>query len=156
MDAWSRAVEDCLRSFPMVLEGDWALDQHCEQPYCMTNRWVLTVHTHTVPTIQLAEGIAFVRADDPKLFQKSEEPPLAEDSTSGPECPDLELFVSPMGYNTLTPDLFKETAFGVHAVALRPTSLGTVRLTSNDPFDGPVIDPKFVSRVLMLVPDTEA
>jgi len=93
---------------------------------------------------QLAEGIAFVRADDPKLFPKPEEPPLAEDSTSGPECPDLELFVTPTGYNTFSPDAFTEPAFGVHAAALRPTSLGTVRLRSNDPFDGPVIDPRFV------------
>lgn len=61
-----------------------------------------------------------------------------------------------MGYNTLTPDPVTEASLGVHAVALRPTSLGTVRLRSNDPFDGPVIDPKSVSRVPVPVPDTEA
>ena len=88
----------------------------------------------------MAEGIAFVRADDPKLFPKSEEPALREDSTSGPECPDLELFATPMG--AFTPKPMTEPAFGVYAVALRPTSLGNVRLKSNDPFDGPVIDPK--------------
>jgi len=83
--------------------------------------------------------------DDPKLFPKSEEPPLREDSTSGPECPDLELFVTPMGYNVLTPEPITEPSFGVHAVALRPTSLGNVRLRSNDPFNSPVIDPKYLS-----------
>lgn len=103
----------------------------------------LTTHTHAVSRIQVAEGMAFARADDPKLFPNSEEP-LAEDSTSGPECPDLELLVSPLGYNTVTAASFTEPAFGVHAVALRPTSLGTVRLKSNDPFDSPVIDPRFV------------
>ena len=87
--------------------------------------------------------MAFIRADDPIIFPNSEEPPLAEDSTSGPECPDLELFVTPTGYNTLSPDPFTEPTFGVHVTALRPTSLGTVRLKSSDPFDGPVIDPRF-------------
>ena len=140
----------------MVMEGDWALDHQREQSYCMINRWGLMVHAHAVSAMQLAEGIAFVRTDDPKLFPKSEEPPLAEDSTSGPESPDLELFVTPLGYNVHNPGPITEPTFGVHAVALRPTSLGTVRLTSNDPFDGPVIDPKFVNRVLMPVPDTEA
>ena len=85
--------------------------------------------------------MAFVRANDPKVFPASQVVPLTEDSTSGPECPDIELFVSPMGYVSTGP--FTETCFGVHAVALRPTSWGTIRLRSNDPFDSPVIDPRF-------------
>ena len=140
----------------MGMEGDWAPDDQCEHICCMINRWELRIYTHAVSAIQLAEAVAFVRTDHQKLFPESEEPPLAEDSTSGPECPELELFVSPIGYNTLTPDPVKEPAFGVHATALRPTSLGTVRLASNDPFDGLVINPKFVGRVLILVSDTEA
>ena len=90
--------------------------------------------------------------DDSKLFPKPDGPPLQKDSTSGPECPDLELLVTPMGYNAFTPEPITEPAFGVHAVALRPTSLGNVRLKSNDPFDSPVIDPKCVSCVSMIVP----
>lgn len=86
--------------------------------------------------------MAFIRADDKKVFPDPDDPPLTEDSTSGPECPDLELFVTPMGYNNFIPDV-TNPAFGVHAVALRPTSLGTVRLRSNNPFDSPVIDPRF-------------
>ena len=101
------------------------------------------IRVHAVSVTQVAEAMAFARADDPKLFPSSEES-LAEDSTSGPECPDLELMVSPFGYNAVTGNAFTEPAFGVHAVALRPTSLGTVRLRSNDPFDSPVIDPRFV------------
>ena len=103
-------------------------------------------HVHTVSVAQLAEGLAFVRADDPKLFPNSEVS-LTEDSTSGPECPDLELFATPLGYTPI-PTVFAEPAFGVHAVALRPTSLGNVRLRSNDPFDSPVIDPRYVCYLL--------
>jgi len=106
------------------------------------------VHVLTVSAKQIAEAIAFVRADDPKLFPNPEGPPLAEDSTSGPECPDLELFVSPMAYTKPGAADPTEPAFGVHAVALRPTSLGTVRLRSNDPFDSPVIDPRFFDRAV--------
>lgn len=95
-------------------------------------------------TTNLAEGIAFLRANDPKLFSDPQESPLAEDSTSGPECPDLELFVTPIGYNITNPNI-DEPTFGMHAVALRPTSLGTVRLKSNDPFDSPAIDPRYLS-----------
>lgn len=86
--------------------------------------------------------MAFIRADDRKVFPDPHEPPLTGDSTSGPECPDIELFVSPMGYTPFVQN-FTDPTFGVHAVALRPTSLGTVRLRSNDPFDSPVIDPRF-------------
>jgi len=95
-------------------------------------------------TTNLAEAIAFIRLDDPKLSPKSEEPPLLEDSTSGPECPDLELFVTPLGYSS-SPKPTTEPSFGAHVVALRPTSWGNVRLKSNDPFDSPVIDPKYLN-----------
>jgi choline dehydrogenase len=78
------------------------------------------------------------------VFSDPREPPLAEDSTSGPECPDIELFVTPIGYGGPSEKL-RDPAFGLHAVALRPTSLGTVRLRSNDPFDNPVIDPRSAS-----------
>lgn len=53
--------------------------------------------------------------------------------------------MTPMGYNNSTSEQdLTDPAFGIHVVALRPTSLGTVRLRSNDPFDNPVIDPRFV------------
>ena len=124
----------------MGLERDWALDYQCEL-LCRDKPLGLMVYMRAVSVIQIAEGIAFLRADDPKLFPNEE--PLAEDSTSGPECPDIELYVSPLGYDTSTTDAFMEPAFGIHTVALRPTSLGTVRLESNDPFDAPVIDPRY-------------
>ena len=102
------------------------------------------VNMYNVSVIQVAEGMAFVRVDDAKVFPDSGEPPLAEDSTSGPECPDLELLVSPLGFNLAAAGPMTEPRFGVHAISLRPTSLGTIRLKSNDPFDSPVIDPRFV------------
>ena len=106
-------------------------------------------HVDVIFVVQLAEGVAFVRADDPKLFLNSKVS-LAEDSTSGPECPDLELFSTPLGY-TPAGTIFAEPTFGVHAVALRPTSLGNVRLRSNDPFDSPVIDPRYDHQFLIPV-----
>ena len=127
----------------MVVVGDWALDNQREQS-SFDKLLELTAHIHAVFTTQFAEGAAFVRADDPKSFPNSEEPPLVEDSTSGPECPDLEFLVTPMDYNVFAPDSITAPAFVVQAVALRPTSLGTVRLKSNDPFDSPVIDPRSV------------
>ena len=92
--------------------------------------------------------IGFIRADDPKLFPDSQEYPLGEDSTSGPKCPDLELLVSPMPFNSRGLNLTKP-AFAVQAIALRPTSLGTLRLKSNDPFDALEIDPRFFERVVL-------
>ena len=143
MDAEIRRDEfqACFCSIQMVLDGDWAPDHRREWSY-LGKPLGLISYVHVVPAAQLAEGIAFIRADDPKLFPDSKVP-FAEDSTSGPECPDLELFATPLGY---TPDGVDLTApaFGVHAVALRPTSLGNLRLRSNDPFDSPVIDPRFV------------
>ena len=90
--------------------------------------------------------IGFIRADDPKLFPDSQEYPLGEDSTSGPKCPDLELIVTPMSFSAWGLKL-TEPAFAVHAIALRPTSSGTLRLKSNDAFDAPEIDPRFVESI---------
>ena len=124
----------------MVLERERALDHRRKQSHCDIPLGLMA-HVYVVSAAQLAEGIAFVRTDDPKLFPNPEVP-LAEDSTSGPECPDIELFSTPLGYMTTTGTIFAEPTFGVHAVALRPTSLGNVRLRSNNPFDSPVIDPR--------------
>ena len=102
-------------------------------------------HTYAVFMMQLGEGVAFIRSDaNPKLFPDPQDTSLAEDSTSGPECPDIELLAVPMGYSPPGEDT-TEPAFGLHVAALRPTSLGTVRLRSNDPFDSPVIDPRFAT-----------
>ncbi|KAI0950760.1 hypothetical protein AcW1_007983 [Taiwanofungus camphoratus] len=96
----------------------------------------------------VAEAIAFVRSSDPKLFPPHEfaretEP---EDATSGPGAPDIEFFVSPVAYNDHGYGKPPEGHnFGVHAVLLRPTSTGTIRLKSSDPLDPPIIDPQYLS-----------
>jgi len=99
-------------------------------------------------TTNIAEAAAFFRSTDPVLFsqQTAAAPPaLSEDSTSGPHAPDLELFVSPMGYGKtglFAPNL---DTLGLHVALLRPTSKGNLRLNSSDPFEHPLIDPKYLS-----------
>ena len=48
--------------------------------------------------MQGGEAVAFVRSDDPVLFPKQEFPEVLEDTTSGPNSPDLELFTVPVAY----------------------------------------------------------
>ncbi|KAH8987121.1 GMC oxidoreductase [Lactarius hatsudake] len=98
-------------------------------------------------TTNLAEAAAFFRSDDPVLFAPHmAPPPTAEDSTSGSNSPDLELFVTPVGYtksgNGLLPNI---DSFGLHMTLLRPTSVGNLLLKSTDPFEHPSINPKQVS-----------
>ncbi len=67
---------------------------------------------------------------------------------SDPEWPDTQLhFVISMVENhgrTIKP------GYGVscHVCTLRPESVGTVKLASNDPFDSPLIDPQFLANDL--------
>lgn len=99
-------------------------------------------------TTNLAEAAAFFRSDDPVLFAPHMAPPpsAAEDSTSGSNSPDLELFVTPVGYtksgNGLLPNV---DSFGLHMTLLRPTSVGNLLLKSTDPFEHPSIDPNYLS-----------
>ncbi|KAH9030564.1 GMC oxidoreductase [Lactarius hengduanensis] len=110
--------------------------------YCLTGKGPLTTN--------LAESAAFFRSDDPVLFAPHmAPPPTAEDSTSGSNSPDLELFVTPVGYtksgNGLLPNI---DSFGLHMTLLRPTSVGNLLLKSTDPFEHPSINPKQVSSYL--------
>ncbi|KAF7362514.1 GMC oxidoreductase 9 [Mycena venus] len=93
-----------------------------------------------------AEAAAFFRSSDPSLFPPDVYPAVIEDTTSGADAPDLEFFVSPLGYlkhaQTRLPN---RKSLGLHIVLLRPQSLGTITLNSSNPFDPPVIDPKYLS-----------
>jgi len=94
-------------------------------------------------TCNFGEAAAFVRADDKTLFPDGEAP---EDATSGSEAPDLELFVTPMGYGKHgLADMPVEDSLGLHITLLRPTSTGKISLNSNDPFDAPIIDPNYLA-----------
>ncbi|TDL25641.1 alcohol oxidase [Rickenella mellea] len=96
-------------------------------------------------TTNIGEAVAFVKSNDPKLFPVETYGQI-EDSMSGPEAPDLELFISPLAW----------TEHGLGTVPagslvtlteylLRPTSLGSITLRSNDPFDAPIIDPRYLT-----------
>ncbi|PCH39400.1 GMC oxidoreductase [Wolfiporia cocos MD-104 SS10] len=94
----------------------------------------------------IAEALAFVRSSDETLFppEKFSEP--VADATSGPEAPDIEFFFSPLtyfehGHGAVASGHY----FAMHAITVRPTSVGTVQLKSADPHDPPVIDPKYLS-----------
>ncbi|KAJ6498124.1 alcohol oxidase [Mycena vitilis] len=92
------------------------------------------------------EAAAFFRSSDLALFPAADFPLQIEDSTSGPDAPDLELTVTPVGYTDHGRTRLANTpSLGLHIVLLRPKSLGTVKLGSASPFDPPIIDPQYLS-----------
>ncbi|KAI6025912.1 hypothetical protein F5J12DRAFT_925738 [Pisolithus orientalis] len=87
------------------------------------------------------EGAAFFRSDDPALFPEYDH--NVQDSTSGPGSPDLEVMVAPVLIRA-------DGSLGLNGymflpVLLRPTSVGTVRLKSADPWEDALIDPNYLS-----------
>ncbi|KAJ6507877.1 hypothetical protein C8R47DRAFT_1208899 [Mycena vitilis] len=90
------------------------------------------------------ESAAFVRSDDPVLFAANEFPQTLKDSTSGPGSPDLEVFCTPLAYKDHGAVLFDMHTYALHCYLLRPTSRGTVRLLSADPWALPSVDPNYL------------
>ncbi|KAI6123544.1 hypothetical protein EDD16DRAFT_1701633 [Pisolithus croceorrhizus] len=88
-------------------------------------------------------GVAFCRSNDPVLFPEYDHDEV-QDSTSGPSSPDLELVVTSV---LIHPDrsLGIGKGYMLLPVLLRPTSVGTVRLKSADPWEDPLIDPNYLS-----------
>lgn len=97
----------------------------------------------------IVENLAFARSDDPTLFPHERFPPtnIPEDTTSGPDAPDIEIVFTPVALyeHGVLPFPIKGHHFSLLAILLRPTSLGTVRLKSADPHAAPVIDPAYLS-----------
>ncbi|KAL0953193.1 hypothetical protein HGRIS_004448 [Hohenbuehelia grisea] len=91
------------------------------------------------------ESAAFVRSDDPVVFPKEDFAEVLEDSTSGPGAPDLELFCTPLAYKEHGAVSFDIHTFALHVYLVRPTSLGEIRLLSNDAWQNPSIDPNYLA-----------
>jgi len=84
------------------------------------------IHKTGMLTSNIAEAYGFVRTD----------PALA--------LPDIELLFAPV---TFTAEALKPTRHGLTfgAILLQPESRGSITLSSGNPFDKPIIDPKYLS-----------
>ncbi|KAJ7583617.1 hypothetical protein C8J56DRAFT_213831 [Mycena floridula] len=90
------------------------------------------------------EAAAFVRTDDPKLFPASEFPAKLKESASSSTSPDIELFTTAVAFHDHGLRGFPFPTFGLHVCLLRPLSTGTITLKSRNPWEDPVIDPRYL------------
>ncbi|KAK7032251.1 hypothetical protein VNI00_013209 [Paramarasmius palmivorus] len=92
------------------------------------------------------EAAAFCRSDDPVIFPADEYPKRKAivDSTSAPDSPDLEIFVTALAYKDHARFTWDLHTFALHVCLLRPLSRGTLTLRSSSPWDHPVMDPKYL------------
>jgi len=96
------------------------------------------------------QGAAFVKIADQSLpieSGKEGHEAFKGDTSSGPSAPDVELVYTPFSFidhGQATPPKEYEV-FTIFGSLLRPESRGTVTLNSANPFDKPIIDPKYLS-----------
>ncbi|ESK94009.1 putative gmc oxidoreductase [Moniliophthora roreri MCA 2997] len=92
------------------------------------------------------EAAAFCRSDDPVVFPADDFPrrKLIKDSTSAPDSPDLEIFITTLAYKNHGSWAWNLHAFSIHCCLLRPLSRGTVTLRSASPWDHPIMDPRYL------------
>lgn len=93
----------------------------------------------------VGESVAFFRSDDQVLFPPAEYNNNLEDSSSGPDAPDLEvLMCAGAVYSHNIPLSPKLQAYQMIIILLRPTSKGSLLLKSADPWDDPLMDPSYL------------
>ncbi|KAG5927765.1 hypothetical protein E4U42_001812 [Claviceps africana] len=90
------------------------------------------------------EAAAFVRSFEHQSVGSDVAP---GDYTSGKDAPDLEILGVPMAYILHGEEKAIDNAnvFSLLPVALRPRSSGSITLRSPDPFDHPIIDPRYLT-----------
>ncbi|KXN88620.1 L-sorbose 1-dehydrogenase [Leucoagaricus sp. SymC.cos] len=96
-------------------------------------------------TGNVGEAAAFIRSDDPALFPGNDFKNEVKDSTSGDNSPDLEIFISPVAYKEHAKVVSPMHTLSIHCCLVRPMSKGALTLKTNDPFDLPAVDPKYLS-----------
>ncbi|KAG5635720.1 hypothetical protein H0H81_010298 [Sphagnurus paluster] len=94
----------------------------------------------------IAEAAAFLRSDDSAIFAPEEYPTKIQDTTSAIDSPDLELYSTIFGYEDHGRHMHPVDTVGLHVTLLRPASRGTIRLKSNNPWDHPIIDPRYLEK----------
>ncbi|KIJ27378.1 GMC oxidoreductase [Sphaerobolus stellatus SS14] len=93
----------------------------------------------------LGEAVGFIQASDATLFPPVLFSKRLEDSASGPNGPDLEIYCTPVGYKSHGfEEIPKGDVVTISALLLRPFSKGTLTLKSGDPFEPPLIDPRYL------------
>ncbi|GFF90984.1 hypothetical protein IFM61606_08114 [Aspergillus udagawae] len=94
-------------------------------------------------TSNAGEAAAFVRSTDEMFALRS----APKDNTSGGIGPDLEIIGAPLAFihHGEERPIDGSSVFSIIPIALRPLSSGTITLRSRDPFDAPLIDPRYLS-----------
>ncbi|KAG8881244.1 hypothetical protein FRB97_009743 [Tulasnella sp. 331] len=99
-------------------------------------------------TMHSQDCMAFTRVGDgpigTKVLGRPDMDTIAADSTSGKGAPDVEVVVSSLAWRDHGhKDFDVGNAMSITPIYLRPTSIGEITLRSNDPWDKPLIDPRY-------------
>ncbi|KAI0047950.1 GMC oxidoreductase [Auriscalpium vulgare] len=96
-------------------------------------------------TNPLALAAGFFRLPESDLSERS-----LKDPSAGPQTPHYELLIGDGFVDAAIPDPGAGNFFTIPTVNMAPTSRGTVKLRSNDPFTPPAVDPNYIAEELDL------
>ncbi|KAF8882575.1 GMC oxidoreductase-domain-containing protein [Infundibulicybe gibba] len=108
---------------------------------------------HDIPVIHNLPGVGSNLVDHPVVgvnFKDKQNDsrkflkPQSISTTSAVDSPDLEIFTSPLSYKDHGTIIFPVHSVALHSALLRPMSTGKLTLKSNNPWDSPAIDPKYL------------